>query len=575
MIHLLFPRARTVLLALLAYSPAFLTLRLIARYGVDLGVADDWDLVPFLLKAHEHSLSFFDFFSQHNEHRYVFPRLILLVLAPLTSGNLKGQMFCSVVLVILASGAVWYLLCRTTEMSLDKRLLLLGLVNLFLFSPVQVGNWTWGSQFVLFLVNLLLAGGVVVAVSRLSLLAKFGLCLVITLVATFSFGGGVVMWLIIFPVALLYETRVSVRQRYWWLAGWLFAWLATMAGYFFHYAKPPHHPKLLASHNPVDYFLYITRFLGAHLAPISEPSAAIFGTILMVFYFSGTLWAIRSRNASLRSRMLPWLGIGAFVLANAALGAVTRIGFGINQGMDSRYTTFALYISISVIGMFAVIATTAKSDRNVESKVTTGMRWLTVASLISLLLSHGYTSAWGIKIFRVIQRDRLHGKAALLFANVVDSEPARLTYLNTEAREYADREDRIGYIHPPLIQTPELSKLDSRPQEAGFLERVNLEGQTCKAFGWAMIPKGYRPADAVLLAYDDPARGPIAFAFVVPTLLRSEVVQAVHDDRVGLSGWSLEFDRSKVPPGDQRITAWAFDADKALLYPLINAHTIR
>src|SRR5437588_129356 len=304
MIGPLFRRARTVLFALLAYCPAFLTFRLIGHYGVDLPVADDWNLVPFLLKAHQHSLSFSDFFNQLNEHRYVFPKLMLLVLAPLTSGNIKAEMFCSVILAILASGGVWYLLCRTEQISLDNRLLLLGLVNLFLFSPVQAGNWTWGCQFVLFLVNLLLVTGVAVAVSRRSLSAKFVICMVIALIATFSFGGGVVMWIIIFPVALLYETRVRVTQRYWWLVGWLFAWALAMKAYFFHYVKPSHHPPLAAAHNPVDYFLYISTFLGNHLSKAapneSTALAAALGIALMVFYFGGTLWTIRSRDAGFK-----------------------------------------------------------------------------------------------------------------------------------------------------------------------------------------------------------------------------------------------------------------------------------
>jgi hypothetical protein len=51
-------------------------------------------------------------------------------------------------------------------------------------------------------------------------------------------------------------------------------------------------------------------------------------------------------------------------------------------------------------------------------------------------------------------------------------------------------------------------------------------------------------------------------------------VQKLHDDRVELSGWSCEFERSKLAAGDHRITAWAFDADKILLYPLGNAQVI-
>lgn len=581
MIHSLFYRTRTVLLALLAYCPAYLTLRLIARYGVDLPVADDWTLVPFILKAQQHSLSFLDFFAQNNEHRYVFPKLLLVILAPLTSGNIKAEMFCSVALALLASGGVFYLLCRTVETSFDKKLLLLGLVNLLLFGPVQIGNWTWGCQFVLLMVNVWLVVGIAVAVSDLSLPAKFIGCILIAVVATFTFGGGVVMWVITFPVALLYETRVRIPRRYGWLAGWLILWAVTMTGYFFHYVKPSVHPPLAASHNPVDYFLYISTFLGAHLSKAmpteSTVFASILGTILMLAYLSGILWTIRSRNATLKRNMLPWLGIGAYALANAALAAVTRIGFGVNQGLDSRYTTFSIYLSVSVIGMFAVVASTIKSESNVASTVTIHLRWLTAVSLTLLFVSHVYASSWGINLFKTMQKHRLHGKAAWLFTNVLDSEPAYTTYLFVDAagsRESTNSLNRLGFIHPPLVQSPALSQLDSRPQPAGFFESMNLEGQTCKASGWAMIAKGHRPADAVLLAYDDPTGGPIAFALTVPAMPRPDVAQVLHDTGVELSGWSCEFERSKVAPGDHRITAWAFDAEKTLLYPLSTAQMI-
>jgi hypothetical protein len=581
MIDPLVSRARTVLFAVLACSPAFLTLRLISRYGVDLPVADDWTLVPFVLKAHNHTLSFFDFFLQHNEHRYLFPKLLLLVLTPFTSGSIKAEMFCSVVLAVLASGGVWYLLCRTVETSLDKKLLLLGLVNLLLFSPVQAGNWTWGCQFVLFLVNVWLVAGIAVAVSPLALRAKFIGCLALATAATFTFGGGTVMWGIIFPVALLYETRVRMIQRCWWMVSWLLAGAVTMAGYFFHYVKPSVHPPLAASHNPIDYFLYVSTFLGAHLSKAmpneSTVFPVIFGTIMMLGYLIGILWTIRSGDADLKKKMLPWLGIGAYALANAALAAVTRIGFGVNQGLDSRYTTFSLWISISLIGMFAVVATKIRSDPKVELTAIVHLKWLTAMSLILLLGAHVYAFAWGISLFKVVEKHRLHGKAAFLFTNVLDSEPAHTTYLLVDAagtRESANNLNRAGFIHPPLIQNPELSKLDSRAQLAGFLESVSSKDQICTASGWAMIPKGFRPADAVLLAYEDPIRGLIAFALTVPISPRADVVQAMHDDRVELSGWTCEFDRSKVAPGDRRITAWAFDAEKTALFPLSTPQTI-
>src|SRR5688500_18403456 len=113
--HPFFRWSGTILFAFLALCPALFIARLISRYGVDIPFADEWTWIPFLFTAHEHALTFADFFSQHNEHRYFFPKLVLLVLAPLTSGNTKGAMFFSLALTLLTSGALWYLLCRTVR----------------------------------------------------------------------------------------------------------------------------------------------------------------------------------------------------------------------------------------------------------------------------------------------------------------------------------------------------------------------------------------------------------------------------------------------------------------------------
>jgi hypothetical protein len=94
------------------------------------------------------------------------------------------------------------------------------------------------------------------------------------------------------------------------------------------------------------------------------------------------------------------------------------------------------------------------------------------------------------------------------------------------------------------------------------------------ASGWAVIPKGLRPADAVLLTYDDSVKGPVAFAVAAPSTPRPEVVDALHDARYEYSGWLCKFRRSTVPAGDQLITAWSLDADKMVVRPLITQHTL-
>ncbi len=571
--------AKTVLAALLALSPPLFIARLISRYGVDIPYADEWLWTPFLCKAHEHSLTVADFFAQHNEHRYFVPKLLLLILAPLTSGNTKGAMFFSLVLAALTSAALWYVLNRTVPSTANKRLLLLTLFNLVLFSPVQWENWLWGYQFVLFFCNLLLAAGICVSISRCSLRTKFFLCLAIAAVATFSFGGGILAWVVTFPLALAIEPSLGKRKIIPWLSAWLCGAGAAVVLYFFHYTKPAEHPPLFASSHPGDYFLYVTTFLGGHLSKV-DPTKSILvaaenGTLLLLLYLGGLFWTIRSHDADFRKKMLPWLGLGGFAILNAFLAAATRIGFAVNQALDSRYTTFSLFISLSVIGMFAVTTTThfnREANRPALGPKWIGIAWLLTACPTLLLISHLNACWWGIGSMRESRISRLHGKAALLFANVLDAGPVYPRYLIANAAQtgpWANMANRLGFIHPPLLQTPELSRLDRRPQMAGFFESLTAKREgTWKASGWAIIPKAFRPADAVLLAYEDPTSGTMAFAIVTPTLPLSYVADAFHDNRYEISGWSCDFARSKIPPGEQVITAWAFDVEKMAIYPL-------
>jgi hypothetical protein len=573
----------TGLVACFALSPALLIARLIFRYGVDIPFADEWSWTPFLFKVHEHSLTFFDFFTQHNEHRYFFPKLIFLVLAPLSSGNTREAMFFSLAMVLLTSGALYYLLSRTVQTSLNKRLFLLGILNLILFSPVQAENWTWGFQFVLFFTNFLLGAGICVAVSRRPLWIKFLLCLVISIVATFSFGGGIVAWPFTFPLALAIEQRLTKRKIILWLSAWLCAAGLAAASYFFDYTKPAPHPPLFASSDPVDYLFYFTTFLGGHLSGAVRSESIIVavenGTLLLLLYLGGLFWTIRSRAAEFRKKMAPWLGLGAFALLNAILAAITRIGFGINQALDSRYTTFSVFLSLSVIGMFVVMVTThlpRAMNQPILSFRSLGITWLLTACPTLLLIGHLNASWWGIGFMQETWRSRLHGKAALLFTRVLpDAGDVHTRYLFVDAAS-ANAASELGLIHPPLLEHAELSRLNSRLYQAGFFEGlISKAGDTWEAKGWATIPKGLRPADAILLAYDDPVKGPIAFTIALPKGPRPDVAEALHDDRYKNSGWWCEFQRSKLPAGEHRITAWAFDAEKMIIYSLIGSQTLK
>src|SRR5688572_20975555 len=230
---------RLCLLLVVALLPCLYLFHLINKYGVNVPYADEFTFAPLLEKAHDKTLTFSDLFKQHNEHRYFFTRLLFIAFAFLSHGNLRAEMFFSAVLAGLCALNLWFILRRTIPGPIERALLLILLINLLLFSPVQAENWMWGFQFVLLFTNFLFTSALLLATSSLSIGRKFTLCVALAFVATFSFGGGILLWPLTFPVALLAHRELSWKSRLAWGAAWGAAGLLALAIYFFQYVKPP------------------------------------------------------------------------------------------------------------------------------------------------------------------------------------------------------------------------------------------------------------------------------------------------------------------------------------------------
>ncbi len=97
-------------LIVLVFLPAIWLGTLIYVYGVDTPYWDEWDEVPSaLVKQEAGNLHLSDLFAQHNEHRILFPRLIMLVTAHLTSWNVRAELFVIWLLACVCSFSLWRL----------------------------------------------------------------------------------------------------------------------------------------------------------------------------------------------------------------------------------------------------------------------------------------------------------------------------------------------------------------------------------------------------------------------------------------------------------------------------------
>ncbi|MBM3285630.1 MAG: hypothetical protein FJY81_07125, partial [Candidatus Aminicenantes bacterium] len=110
---------RFVLLTL-AFVPLIVLILEIIRFHVDIPFWDQWNFVPLLGKALDGDLHISDLWQQHNEHRLIFPRLLMVGLARISAYNILHELVAN---ILLATGI---LVLITWQFFRAKRALNLG-----------------------------------------------------------------------------------------------------------------------------------------------------------------------------------------------------------------------------------------------------------------------------------------------------------------------------------------------------------------------------------------------------------------------------------------------------------------
>jgi len=546
-----------------ALLPMALIAAIINYYGVNVPYGDEWNVVTLLGKWDSHELSFADLYSAHNGHRILIPRLIYFAIAGLAHGNLRVEMFVSLFLSLLTSAGFYLLLRRTVSGSTTKHFALWGLINLFLFSPIQAENWLWGFQLQVFLSNLCLIGAMVCVTRNTSTLVRFLSTLAFALAGTFSFGNGLLIWPAVFLVLVCRREKVSLLAT--WFAVAVLVALAYLPGY------PAREPT------PVnirwfDYLLYFAGFLGAPLAriPNSNPLLlpVLLGSILVALFLSFAARLVPRREA-LRNAA-PWLALGAYVIASAVMAARARIHSGPAHALDSRYTTVSSLLLLSLIGLVASGIANAKANSVWKTRILAG-------GIAVLLLFYAINAPFELRYLRLNHSFRALGKAALQFSAVLDlDQKCRALLLIRQDPETFARSlgvlDRLKLLDPPRWQTASLVDAEGRPKrttdEFGTFENVQFgSADVLVATGWSYLPIDSSPPSSVLLAYRSKEEWK-AFAFSEVTERRPDLTIRYKSESYLETGWRLTFPRNILPAGEQEISAWALEAVRGDTYRL-------
>jgi hypothetical protein len=334
----------------LVLLPAVASFIYITLFGVNLVFQDDWEFVPLISRAQTRTLTFQALFAQHNEHRILLPRLVMLSNVYLTHFNTKAEMylywFCLCIICCLL------LLVFVKANGLTARsLLLFAPVSFLVFGLRQWVNLTWGWQISwgLAMLFLVLAVYLLQVQSRASVaLAGAAVC---GAVASFSVFAGLLVWPV-GVVEIVCLNRARPPQR---LGPRLAAWLAAAAMvfiiYFHGYRSPAGLPSPFYSLlHPVDGLVYFLTALGLPLAVDQTDAAAVGAALLCLVAFG----AVGQWGRPISRSVAVWLSITALLVAFAGILTAGRSGGVLTATAMSIYSTFGL---IGAAGLYLWIVT--------------------------------------------------------------------------------------------------------------------------------------------------------------------------------------------------------------------------
>lgn len=329
---------RFVLLAA-AIAPAALPLFVIWRYGVNTPYMDEWSFLRDLLLANEQNRLLPHLLSQFNESRPALSRLLFLALIKLSGGDFRAPMLASWLTACLTAWNLWRLARPNTGDVLH--LAAMAFAHLIIFSPIQYETWLWGNQVIVLLPMLWLTSALRILQSPLAPWVSLSAALTLGAAAMYTFSGGVFV-LPAIAAALVFVWPHWNTHKIAATVCWLLVFALCAGFYFRGYASPPHHPGLsVALQSPLNTVRYFVAFLGS-VHCNGEPFVAVLAGLALLATFAFLLIRHRPENR-------PGQIVVGFILVSAAVTAMGRVGFGLEQALSIRYLSVSLYLTVGIV----------------------------------------------------------------------------------------------------------------------------------------------------------------------------------------------------------------------------------
>lgn len=575
---------------ILALLPAIILGLLILNNAVNIPYWDQWEVVNVLQAFHQGQLSFQTFFYQQNESRLAFPRIFFLSLAQLTHWDVRYEMLSSFLLICLVSYSIYRLSRLTVKVNPLVSLLILFLSNLLTFAPIQYENWLWGIQLIVFVPITCITLCILTAYSTLSSKAKFLICVSLCTISTFSYANGIIAWILIYPV-------LSISKSWKWrdifkekllVTGWMLCFSINAIVYFYDYNKPSHHPSFFYSlQHPFQALEYFLSFLGSPFRFSTSQGdiilAVILGAVLLLTFIFSNIYLVFFTNDKSAYKIIAWQTIGGYTLISALITTLGRVGFGVQQSLSSRYTTFSLYLVVAVVHLVAIALIEWKNQKTIKSENNVGfyVNRLVYTLLAIFLALHLIVSVLSAQEMLHIRRQRLTAKSCIQVMSFLSNDECLKTSfpIPEQIKQRANFLNRVGFLQPKLANTNRVEDIadvaQSNSDNGWFDGLIKLNNDVYGASGWAILPHRRERADAVILAYENNQTHSIMFKMAYVKAKRKDVAKALNNNTYRHSGWQTTFSKTEIPTKNHlKISAWALDATTGKAYKLNGSHSI-
>ncbi len=334
----------TAVCLVLAAAMVVDTVATIVRLHSALPYFDEWDeLDQLTYMLHGDTSWLAGLFTQHNEHRIVFPRLIFYADDFLFGG--RGILDRVAILAIQVGQAAMLIgllrraLPRPVLIRRDHAFLALASLVVILLSCLrQEENFSWGFQ--VQFVGIFAAGTLAfilfaTALARMRdrspslgwLLGAYAAAFV----ATFTMANGLLCAVVLIVLAVLWRAPLRIV-----LAS--LGVTAVLAAAYLHGYEPQtaHTPLGFSIRHPLRVLSYTSTYLGNFL----DPDIA-WARLLGLVGLAGTALAV-ARTYVYRDpapARLALVGVMLFTAGTATITALGRLGFGLDQALSSRYST--------------------------------------------------------------------------------------------------------------------------------------------------------------------------------------------------------------------------------------------